>query len=98
MSEKKSQLSPGDKKIRFDSPPTLPSKAPLSVPRTKKGTFPEKENSVGAIFSKKRNVLLLLVLSPTNVFMQFRRLSRYVVVVPSFEVVFGFKIACILLT
>ena len=98
MSKKKSQLSPGDKKIRFDSPPTLPSKVPLSVPRTKKGTFPEKKNSVGAIFLKKRNVLLLLVLSPPNVFMQFRRLSRSVVVVPSFEVVFGFKIACILLT
>ena len=43
LSKKKSQLSPGDKKIRFDSPPTLPSKAPLSVPRTKKGTFPEKK-------------------------------------------------------
>ena len=98
MSKKKSQLSPGDEKIRFDSPPTLPSKAPLSVPRTKKGTFPEKKNSVGAIFLKKRNVLLLLVLSPPNVFMRFRRLSRSVVVVPSFEVVFGFKIACILLT
>ena len=76
MSKKKSQLSPGDKQIRFDSPPTLPSKAPLSVPRTKKGTFPEKKNSVGAIFLKKRNVLLLLVLSPPNVFMRFRRLSR----------------------
>ena len=99
MSKKKSQLSPGDKQIRFDSPPILPSKAPLSVPRTKKGTFPEKKkNSVGAIFLKKRNVLLLLVLSPPNVFMRFRRLSRSVVVVPSFEVVFGFKIACILLT
>ena len=98
MSKKKSQLSPGDKKIRFDSPPTLPSKAPLSVPRTKKGTFPEKKNSVGAIFLKKRNVLLLLVLSPPNVFMRFRRLSRSVVVVFPFDVVFGFKIACILFT
>ena len=39
MSKKKSYLSPDDKQIRFDSPPTLPSKAPLSVPRTKKGTF-----------------------------------------------------------
>ena len=98
MSKKKSQLSPGDKQIRFDSPPTLPSKAPLSVPRTKKGTFPEKKNSVGAIFLKKRNVLLLLVLSPPNVFMRLRRLSRSVVVVFPFDVVFGFKIACILLT
>ena len=92
MSKKKSQLSPGDKQIRFDSPPILPSKAPLSVPRTKKGTFPEKKKSVGAIFLKKRNVLLLLVLSPPNVFMRFRRLSRSVVVVPSLEVVLVSKL------
>ena len=43
LSKKKSSLSPGDKQIRFDSPPTPPppppSKAPLSVPRTKNGTF-----------------------------------------------------------
>ena len=97
MSKKKSQLSPGDEKIRFDSPPTLPSKAPLSVPRTKKGTFPEKKKFGRRYFFKKAE-LLHLVLSPPNVFMQFRRLSRSVVVVPSFEVVFGFKIACILLT
>ena len=52
MSKKKSQLSPGDKQIRFDSPPTLPSKAPLSVPRTKKGTFPEKKIDRRYLFKK----------------------------------------------
>ena len=51
--KRKANSPPGDKQIRFDSPPTLPSKAPLSVPRTKKGTFPEKKKSVGAIFLKK---------------------------------------------
>ena len=95
--KRKANSPPGDKQIRFDSPPTLPSKAPLSVPRTKKVPFLKKK-SIGAIYLKKRNVLLLLVSSPPNVFMRLRRLSRSVVVVFPFDVVFGFKIACILLT
>ena len=48
--KRKANSPPGDKQIRFDSPPTLPSKAPLSVPRTKKGTFPEKKIRSRAIF------------------------------------------------
>ena len=62
-------------KRKANSPPTLPSKVPLSVPRKKKVPFLKKK-SIGAIFLKRRNVLLLLVLSPPNVFMRFRRLSR----------------------
>ena len=70
--------------------------SPFLVP--KRVPFLKKKNRSALFFLKKRNVLLLLVLSPPNVFMRFRRLSRSVVVVPSLEVVFGFKIACILLT
>ena len=43
LSSLKGWLSPGDKQVRFDSPPTLPSEAPLLVSRTKKRTFPEEK-------------------------------------------------------
>ena len=85
--------------LTLPRPSLLKPRSPFLVPKKVPFLYTLNSlNSVGAIFLKKRNVLLLLVLSPPNVFMRLRRLSRSVVVVFPFDVVFGFKIACILLT
>ena len=81
--------------LTLPRPSLLKPRSPFLVP--KKVPFLKKKFD-RRYFLIKRNVLLLLVLSPPNVFMRFRRLSRSVVVVFPFDVVFGFKIACILLT
>ena len=69
---------------------TLPFESPPSLPPSQKGTFPGMNMTVDALFEKEERELLLLLLSPHNMFL-FLCLS--VIVVFLFGIVFGFIIA-----
>ena len=67
---------------------TLPFESPPSLPSSQKGTFTRMNMTVGALFEKEERELLLILLSPHNMFLF---LCPSVVVV----FLFGFIIVCL---